>query len=122
MCQRKNNPIIQKIGLVKLCAGKKVNYEEVKHCNSLICLNACRTVQIELTRDLYDITGEKIILNYSDRWASYKNSYFIREFIKQRPDYHDMVILGLNVLGVWIAGNIVGGLLLLCRKISRSQT
>ena len=79
-------------------------------------------VHIELTKDLYDITGEKIFLKYSERWSRYKNAYFVREFIKQRPDYHDMVILGLNVMGIWLFGNLIGGIWLLRRKISRSQT
>lgn len=80
------------------------------------------TVHIRLTRDLYNISGEEVFLEYSERWAKYRNSYFKREFIKQRPDYHDMVILGLNVLGVWITGNLVAVLLLIYRKMVEKHT
>ncbi len=74
-------------------------------------------VHIELTRDLYNISNEEVFLKYSERWAKYKSSYFKREFIKQRPDYHDMAILGLNILGIWLIGNLAAGLWLLCRKL-----
>jgi heparosan-N-sulfate-glucuronate 5-epimerase len=78
-------------------------------------------VHIELLRDLYNISGEEIFLQYSNRWANYKDSYFIREFIKQRPDYHDMVILGLNMLAIWLIGNFAAALRLICRIPFRSH-
>jgi hypothetical protein len=78
-------------------------------------------VHIELTRDLFEISREEIFLRYSERWAHYKDSYFKREFLKQRPDYHDMVILGLNILGIWLIGNLAAGLWLLHRKRFRQR-
>jgi len=79
-------------------------------------------VHIELTKKLYDISGQEIFLEYSERWAGYKDSYFIREFVKQRPDYHDLVILGLNILGVWVMGTAVLGIFFFYRKTSRSHS
>ena len=51
---------------------------------------------IKLTRRLYEISHEKIFLDYSNKWSNYHIPYFFREFVIQKPDYHDMVILALN--------------------------
>ena len=73
-------------------------------------------VHIKLVKELYDITGDKIFLEYSKKWSEYKTPYFIREFLKQKPDYHDIVILGLNVLGVLVLEYFFVGLFFLLKR------
>lgn len=58
-------------------------------------------INIELTKKLYEITNESIFLTLSEKWSKYKSPFFIREFIKQKPDYHDIVILGFNIVGIF---------------------
>ncbi len=73
-------------------------------------------VHIKLTQKLYEITGDKIFLEYSKKWSVYKIPYFIREFLKQKPDYHDIVILGLNVFGVLVLEYFFVGLFFLLKR------
>lgn len=48
---------------------------------------------------LYELSGEKLFLVLAKKWIAYKkSSYFMREFIKQKPNYHDLTILGFNML------------------------
>jgi len=56
----------------------------------------------DLMKELYDITGEKIFLEACEKWAKYKSKFFIREFIKNKPHWHDMVVLCLNIGIVFI--------------------
>ncbi|MCM2283284.1 MAG: D-glucuronyl C5-epimerase family protein [Desulfobacula sp.] len=74
-------------------------------------------VHIELLKRLYDITGETFFLKYNEKWSHYNTSYFIREFIRQRPDYHDLVILGLNFLCVLIIEYMVVGFYFSIKRI-----
>lgn len=71
---------------------------------------------IKLTKKLYEITGENIFLEYNKKWSQYKIPYFIREFLIQKPDYHDIVILGLNVFGVLVLEYFFVGLFFLLKK------
>ena len=73
---------------------------------------------IKLTQKLYEITGEKIFLEYNKKWSKYKIPYFILEFLMQKPDYHDFVILGINVLGFFVLVNIFVGLFFLFKRIT----
>lgn len=57
-------------------------------------------INIELTRKLYELTGEPMFLHSANKWSGYKISFFMREFIKQKPNYHDIVIFGFNVIGI----------------------
>ena len=71
---------------------------------------------IKLTQKLYEITGEKIFLEYNKKWSQYKIPYFIREFLIQKPDYHDIVILGLNVFGVLVLEYFFVGLFFFLKR------
>lgn len=71
---------------------------------------------IYLTQKLYEITGEKKFLEYNKKWSQYNMPYFILEFLIQKPDYHDIVILGLNVFGFFVSGNIFVGLFFLLKR------
>ena len=71
---------------------------------------------IKLMQKLYDITGETIFQDYARKWSGYNMPFLKREFLIQKPDYHDMVILGLNIGGILLIGYIIMGIILLSRK------
>jgi hypothetical protein len=64
-------------------------------------------LNIGLTTKLYDMTGETTFLLLSGKWAKYREGFLMRELLKQTPDYHDLVILGLNCGGVLLFLNVI---------------
>jgi heparosan-N-sulfate-glucuronate 5-epimerase len=73
---------------------------------------------IKLTRQLYAITGEKLFLDWSIKWSRYRLPYFKREFLIQKPDYHDIVILFLNI-GIVLVAECIIGIFFLIRRSRR---
>jgi hypothetical protein len=60
-----------------------------------------------LTQKIFEVTSERKFLEVSTKWARYNKPYFIREFMKQKPNYHDLVIVGLNGVGVALTLNVL---------------
>ncbi len=76
---------------------------------------------IKLTRKLYEITQDATFLEISEKWAKYHDNYFLREFLRQRPDYHDMTILGLNLIFSFIIVYAVWGILFFYYRTKKSN-
>jgi hypothetical protein len=71
---------------------------------------------IKLARQLHEISNDRIFLDYSNKWANYNIPYFILEFCMQKPDYHDIAILALNVGGILLIEYVLLGTFLWARR------
>ena len=54
-------------------------------------------IHIDLSQQLYNITGEKIFMDYSNKWKEYKKPIFIVRLIKN-PDKLNLAILIFNIV------------------------
>ncbi len=97
--------------------GEWTYYDEMGHIATL----HYHQDHIRLTKKMYDMTKDPYFLEYSKKWAGYKTLYFPREFIHQRPDYQDIVILGLNVAICMAVLNLFTGMILLIKKLKKSR-
>jgi len=79
-------------------------------------------IHIKLLDDLYGLTSERRFLEASEDWSRYKKSYFIREFIKQKPNYHDLTIVGLNGIGTFVSLEMVLAAVVMGSRIRRGST
>lgn len=50
-------------------------------------------VNINLARHLAQSTGNAQLLAAANKWAAYKEPFFVREFVKQRPQFADVGLL-----------------------------
>jgi hypothetical protein len=67
-----------------------------------IATKSYHKVHIDLLRQIYEITREEEFFKICKKWSNYKANFFIREFVRQKPNYHDMVILALNITGIFV--------------------
>ena len=89
--------------LVKYDAGWWTYYDGL----GLTATKTYHAVHLDLIKKLYEITGEELFLEMYNKWSKYKTKFFIREFIKQKPSWHDMAILGLNIIGIFMFLEVV---------------
>lgn len=60
-------------------------------------------INFSLTRHLNSITDDKYsFLGYDRIWERYNKHFFLREFIKQRPDKFEILLLLMSVSGVFL--------------------
>lgn len=69
---------------------------------NLLANRKYHAIHVELLKQLYEITADREVLNYYKKWKKYKVPFFIREFLRQRPDERDILILMVNILGIWL--------------------
>ena len=55
-------------------------------------------IDTELLKDLYKITEDSTYLGYYEKWSNFNTPFIVREFLRQKPHYIDIVILGYNFL------------------------
>jgi len=89
--------------LSKYDAGWWTYYDNL----GLIATRTYHIVHLELIKKMYKITGEKMFLKTYHQWARYKTKFFVREFIKQKPSWHDMAILGLNIISTFVLLEVI---------------
>lgn len=70
-------------------------------------------VNVGLARKIGEISGDDRFLAAAATWSAYRTPFFVREFIRQRPQYHDIVVLGLS--GAIAFGLLLGPVVLLLR-------
>ena len=68
----------------------------------LIASKSYHKVHINQMEQMYDLTGIEEFKKTAVRWRKYKAPFFIREFIRQKPGWHDLVVLFLNMGFVFI--------------------
>ena len=73
-------------------------------------------VHITLTNKLYELTNEPMFLSLNKKWSRYKKAFIIREFIKQKPNYHDMVIFAFNVMAAFFVLEFVFIIILIIKR------
>lgn len=91
ICLRKN--------LAKYDAGWWTYYDVL----GTVATKSYHNVHIDLIRQMYDLTSDQVYLDAYRRWSGYRAHFFVREFWRSRPSWHDVVILSLNIAGVWLA-------------------
>jgi heparosan-N-sulfate-glucuronate 5-epimerase len=75
-------------------------------------------VNIGLARKIGEISDDDRFSAAAATWSAYRTPFFIREFVRQRPQYHDIVVLGLS--GV-IAFVVLLGPITLLLRVRRSS-
>lgn len=53
-------------------------------------------VNIGLANRIYEITGDTAFKDAAEKWSSYTTPFFEREFIRQTPQYSDLLVLGFS--------------------------
>lgn len=63
-------------------------------------------IHIQLNSKLFERSGDATFDYYAKKWQKYNTPFLLREFWHQPPNYHDIVIFGLNfmVMFVLLAG------------------
>jgi hypothetical protein len=69
----------------------------------MIATKSYHIVHLNLLKGLYEITHERFLFEIYQKWSNYKKGFFTRRFLKQRPRYHDLMVLSLNIAGVFLA-------------------
>lgn len=82
----------------KFDAGWWTYYDEL----GMLANGKYHPVNVNLTRKLFEITGEKIFSEASSKWNKYETVFFVREFVKQKPNLDDLTILALNILLIFV--------------------
>jgi hypothetical protein len=59
-------------------------------------------VHLEILSKLCEITGDPEFRATLAKWSKYRRPFFIREFVVQRPSWHDLAILLLNAAAVMV--------------------
>ncbi len=91
-----------KTNLHKYDTGRWTYYDAI----GTIATHHYHNDHIKLAMQLYEITGDELFYQYSKKWENYNIPYFEREFMLQKPDYHDWVILCLTILSFYVFINI----------------
>lgn len=60
-------------------------------------------VHIDLLRKVHEVTSDPIFKKAIERWRGYRTGFVVREFIRQKPSWHDWVVLLLNIGIVLVA-------------------
>ena len=73
-------------------------------------------LHISLLKKIFIITKDPFFEKIAEKWSNYHEHYFIREFIKQKPNYHNITIMSFNVIGFFVISEIVFSLYAVCLK------
>lgn len=75
-------------------------------------------VHVALNKQLYDISKNNKFKESAERWEQYQAPFFLREFIKQKPNSAEIIFLGLNFVIIWL---ILESLFLTRRRMSTKR-
>lgn len=59
-------------------------------------------ININLTKKIFTITKDPLFYDMYIKWLHQKTHFIKREFIYQKPNYHDVVILSLSIFLSWV--------------------
>jgi len=72
----------------------------------LVATRHYHAVHLDLLKKLSEKTNDRYLAEIYQKWLGYRKPFFIREFVMQRPSWHDLAILMLNA-----------GIIFLCLEI-----
>lgn len=83
----------------------------------MLAARSYHQVHINQMKQMYDITGDVAFKERWLRWRNYRSPFFIREFVKQRPGWHDLMTLLVNIFAVYVLLEMVYIIAILLRKL-----
>lgn len=67
-----------------------------------IAAKSYHILHIDLIKKLNTIVPDDQFLHTYRKWEKYKKHFFVREFVKQKPSWHDFMVLLLNISLIFI--------------------
>lgn len=73
----------------------------------LIATRSYHNVHLELIQKMHEITKNNVFRDTFTRWSGYRCHFFIREFVRQDPSWHDLIILFINAFGAFCFAELI---------------